>query len=58
MVYLKQISGPYRLHRSILSSQTVYTLVVKEVVDGKVVVVVVVVGTLSVVVVEVLVTEL
>lgn len=34
-----------------------YSLVVKEVVDGKVVVVVVVVGTLSVVVVEVLVTE-
>lgn len=56
MVYLKQISGPYRLHRSILSSQTVYTLVVKEVVVGKVVVVFVV-GTLSVVVVEVLVTE-
>lgn len=25
VVYLKQISGPYRLHRSILSSQTVYT---------------------------------
>lgn len=25
VVYLKQISGPYRLHLSILSSQTVYT---------------------------------
>lgn len=49
------MSGPYRLQRSILSSQTVYTLVVKEVVVGKVVVVVV--GTFSVVVVGVLVTE-
>lgn len=41
-----------------LFSAQLYSLVVKEVVDGKVVVVVVVVvGTLSVVVVEVLVTE-
>lgn len=48
------MSGPYRLQRSILSSQTVYTLVVKEVVVGKVVVVV---GTFRVVVVGVLVTE-